>query len=153
MNNVSIIAVLCRDPEFRDLGNDKGVCSLRCAYSKKFNSRDGQKSEKTVFFDTQVFGKTAINCRQFLTKGSKIAISGELDYQEWSGRDGQKKTKLLISANKIDFIHSANQSAPSQRSSIERRGVSPDYNPTNNQYPMPPMEETQCDMTEDDMPF
>lgn len=146
MNSVNIICTLARDPESRELPGGGTACTLRCVYNRKFHDKNNQLRDESVFFDTQVFGRSAINCRQFLTKGSKVGISGRLDYKEWQSKDGSKRSKLQIVAENVSFLNSAakdNDRGQARRNS----GVSPDYNPNNN------YEETQGGDMDDDMPF
>ena len=146
MNSVNIVCTLTRDPESRELPGGGTACTLRCVYNRKFHDKNNELREESVFFDTQVFGRSAINCRQFLTKGSKVAVSGRLDYKEWQSKDGSKRSKLQIVADNVSFLNS------SQRSSVRRNGgVSPDYNPVNNNPVI--HEETQGCHVDDDIPW
>lgn len=161
MNNISIICTLAKEPDYREMPDGKPVCSLRCVWSKKFTTKDGKQNEKSVWFDTQVYGRIATNCRQFLSKGSKVAITGELDYQEWQDKSGKMRNKLFVTASAIDFLTNASGNAPrgqnapqtAQNANNRHAPVSPQYNPAN-QMPLPPpdYEETQCNM-DDDIPF
>ena len=69
-----------------------------------------------------IFGKNACNCKQFLTKGSQVLVEGRLHQDDWVSRDGEKRSKLVIMAENIQFMNN-------------RRGVEQQYAPNTNDDP------------------
>ena len=104
MNSIFQTGNLVRDPDYREFQNGNGVCTLRLADNKRFTGKDGKTHEETLFIDVKAYKGLATTCRQFLSKGSKILVVGELKQDEYTGKDGQKRTTLYISANKIEFL-------------------------------------------------
>lgn len=91
-----------------NLGKDAEVKSLQsgtalCEFSVAVKSGYGEK-EKTNWVRCVMFGKKAEGqLPQYLRKGTQVAISGELDLQEWDGANG-KGTALAVTVQNIDLV-------------------------------------------------
>ena len=125
MNTMLITGNLVREPDYREFSTGGGFCSLRIADSTKYVGRGGEAKEETLFIDVRAFNKLATTCRQFLSKGSKVLVSGTLKSEEYTTRDGQKRTSLFISAKQIEFL-----SAPPEERAPRRDAVPDDPGPT-----------------------
>ena len=102
MNSVSIIGRIGGDISLRYLPSGKAVASFSIAVDQSYK-KDGQKVEKTSWFDIVAFnGAEAIN--QYFNKGSKIGITGELEQQTWQDQNGGKRSKVIIKLRSFDFI-------------------------------------------------
>ena len=101
-NKVLLIGNLTRDPELTYIKSGTGVCNFGLAVNEKFKQGDEWK-EKVHFVEITVWAKQGENCAQYLKKGSLIHLEGKLDYQTWE-TDGQKKNKLQVVANNIQFL-------------------------------------------------
>ena len=108
LNNVSIMGRLTRDPELRNTQNGKQVCNFSIA------SNHGKRNDQDVvgFFDITCFERTAESCSQYLKKGSQVAIAGRLVQDRYTGKDGQNKTKVGITANNVYFIGGKTEQQP-----------------------------------------
>lgn len=103
LNTVALIGNLVRDPELRQAGSTS-VCALRIAVNdRRKNNATGEWEDKPGFFDVTVFAGQGENCAKFLSKGSRIGVSGKLDYREWE-KDGQKRSAVQIIANDVVFL-------------------------------------------------
>ena len=129
MNTIMITGNLVRDPDYREFPNGGGVCTLRVADSRRFTGKDGQKREETLFIDVKAFAKLAMTCRQFLSKGSKVLICGQLKSDEYTTKDGQKRTSIYIEAEKLDFL-SAPPEERAPRTNRSAPPVSHDFDPS-----------------------
>ena len=103
MNNINIIGRIGKDIELKYLQSGSAVASFSIAVDQSYK-KDGQKVEKTSWFDISAFGKTAENLNQYFSKGSMIGISGELEQQTWNDQQGQKKSKVIIKMQNFTFI-------------------------------------------------
>lgn len=56
-----------------------------------------------MFIDVTVWGKSAENSSQYLKKGSAALVEGRLKLDSWE-KDGQKRSKLKVVANKVQFL-------------------------------------------------
>jgi single-strand DNA-binding protein len=98
MNIVCLIGNITRDIELRYTASGMAVATVSIAVNKQV------KEKKTVsYFEVVLWGKTAENCSTYLTKGSKISVTGELEQQRWE-KDGKKNSKVVINANRIGFL-------------------------------------------------
>jgi single-strand DNA-binding protein len=90
VNKVILVGNLGRDPESRSLGNGGKVVSLRIATSESWKDRSsGERREKTEWHSVVIFnealGRTA---EQYLRKGSKVYIEGQLQTRKWQDQSG-----------------------------------------------------------------
>ena len=106
LNKVLMIGNLVRDPELRYLPNGTPKAELRLATSRTYTT-NGEKREDTCFVDVIAWSRTAETVNQYLKKGRKIFVEGRLDYQEWEGQDGSKRSKHAIVADRVMFLDSA----------------------------------------------
>lgn len=110
-NKVMLIGNLTRDPEIRALPSGVNVGDLRLAVNETYTDKSGQKVEKAVFVDVAVWDKQADICRSYLSKGSPILVEGKLQMDEWTSKEGEKRSKLRVRAERIQFL-GAKRSGP-----------------------------------------
>ena len=103
-NAVMVLGRLVSDPELKYSTNGIPVCNLRLATSKKFKKADGADGESTVFIDVNAWRRLAEICSQFLKKGREVFVSGELVQSRWVDPQGQKRSKIRITADTIQFL-------------------------------------------------
>ena len=105
--SVSTIGNLGGDPELRYLPDGQPVCNFSMCSNKKL--RDG--TQKT-WLSISVYGNQAENCNQFLRKGSKIYIEGELKPNEqgnphsYTKGDGTIGTTFNVTVYYVEFLDS-----------------------------------------------
>ena len=92
------------DPEMRYTPNGKAVTSFRMATNYRYSAPDGERREETEWFRVSVWGKQAESCNQFLSKGRRVYVEGRLHSRNWEGQDGQMRTSLEVSANRVIFL-------------------------------------------------
>lgn len=89
---------LTRDPEIRyTTGENKTAVA---SFSIAVDRRGKQESD---FFNCTAWGKTAEHMEKYWRKGMKAAIVGRLEAENWTGKDGQKRTSVKIVAEEIEF--------------------------------------------------
>ncbi len=94
---------LTRDPELRYTASGAAVASFGLAVNRKYKAGDEWK-EEVCFVDITVWAKQAENCAEYLHKGSPVFLEGRLNFQSWETDTGQKRTKLEVVANNIQFL-------------------------------------------------
>ena len=99
MNQLTIIGNLTRDPETRQTGNGKMVCNFDVAVNKR--TADG---DKPTYFRVGAWGKTGEVCQQWLEKGRKVAVVGEVSARAYMGKDGEPKCSLEVFATSVEFL-------------------------------------------------
>lgn len=105
LNKVFLIGNLTRDPELRYTSTGTAVGDLNIAVNHRFTSRDtNEKKDEVVFVGVTVWGKQAEACGEYLTKGSSLFIEGRLQMDTWESKDGQRRTRLRVVAQRVQFI-------------------------------------------------
>ena len=113
INRVVISGNLTRDPELRALPSGTSVLGLGIAVNdRRKNQETGQWEDVPNFFDVSIFGARADALSRFLTKGTKVAIEGRLRWHQWENPQGEKRSKVDIVADEIEFL-SSREGAPS----------------------------------------
>ncbi len=106
VNRVVLIGRLTRDPELRSTTSGTHVASLRLACNSSRKDADGEYQERPNFFDVSVFGNTAENVEHYLSKGSRVAVDGRLEWREWETTEQQKRQAVSIIADVVQFLDS-----------------------------------------------
>ncbi len=106
-NKVILLGNLTRDPEIRYTPNGTAVANFAIAVNRKYKSGDETK-EEVSYIDIVVFGKSAENCGQYLTKGQGVLIEGRLQQRRWETDDGQKRSKVEVATQFVTFMPKRN---------------------------------------------
>ena len=110
LNRVMVSGNLTRDPELRQTAGGMSVLSFGIAVNdRRKNSQTGEWEDYPNFLDCTLFGARADGLSKILTKGSKVAIDGKLRWSQWE-RDGQKRSKVEIIVDSLDFMSQRNGS-------------------------------------------
>jgi single-strand DNA-binding protein len=88
-------------------GNATGTMNV--AATSKWKARDGSAQEHTEWFRVVTFGKTAENCAQYLAKGSKVYVEGEIRTRQYTDRGGEEKKITELVARDVKFLSSPKQ--------------------------------------------
>ena len=104
LNKVMLIGNVGTDPEMRFTPSGNPVTSFRLATSRTYTTSDGERRQETEWFTVVAWRKLAENCNQFLTKGQRVYVEGNLRTRNWEGRDGQKRTSVEVIANRVLFL-------------------------------------------------
>ncbi|MCH8863089.1 MAG: single-stranded DNA-binding protein [Proteobacteria bacterium] len=93
VNKVILIGNLGRDPEIKSMNNGGQVCNLSVATSESWRDKStGERREKTEWHRVVIFNEHLIKVAQnYLKKGSKIYIEGQLQTRKWQDQSGQDK--------------------------------------------------------------
>ena len=93
VNKVILIGNLGRDPEVRTFQNGGKVCNLRIATSETWKDRNtGERRERTEWHSVAIFSEPLARvAEQYLKKGSKVYIEGQLETRKWQDQSGQDR--------------------------------------------------------------
>ena len=93
VNKVILVGNLGRDPEVRTFQNGGKVCNLRIATSESWKDRNtGERREKTEWHSVAIFQEGLVRvAEQYLRKGSKVYIEGQLQTRKWQDQSGQDR--------------------------------------------------------------
>jgi single-strand DNA-binding protein len=107
INRVVISGNLTRDPELKATASGMSVLKLGVAVNdRRKNQQTGEWEEFPNFVDVTVFGQRGEALSRFLEKGSKVAIEGKLRWSQWENQQGEKRSKLEVIADDIEFLSS-----------------------------------------------
>lgn len=142
INRVNISGNLTRDPELRATASGTQVLSFGVAVNdRRRNPQTGEWEDYPNFVDCTMFGTRAEAVSRYLSKGSKVAIEGKLRYSSWE-RDGQRRSKLEVIVDDIEFMNARPASSPS---------ASPAAGGGEPQYAVP--EAPALEIADEDIPF
>lgn len=93
LNKVMLIGNLGQDPEVRSFQNGGKVCNLRIATSETWKDRNsGERQERTEWHTVAIFSEGLVNVAEnYLRKGSKVYIEGQLQTRKWQDQNGQDR--------------------------------------------------------------
>ncbi|HEY9056822.1 MAG TPA: single-stranded DNA-binding protein [Aurantimonas sp.] len=93
VNKVILVGNLGADPEIRRLNSGDAVVNLRIATSESWRDRQsGERRERTEWHNVVIFNENLVKvAEQYLKKGSKVYIEGQLQTRNWEDQSGQKR--------------------------------------------------------------
>ena len=93
VNKVILVGNLGRDPEVRYSQDNKKIVNMSIATSESWKDRNtGERRERTEWHRVVIFSEGLANiAEQYLRKGSKVYIEGQLQTRKWQGQDGQDR--------------------------------------------------------------
>lgn len=104
LNKVMIAGRLTRKPILRKTPNGIAVTDLLVALNREFVTLGGEKQQEVCFVDVVVWGKQAEMCVQALDCSSPVFVEGRLQLDTWLGKDGEKRCKLRVAAERVQFV-------------------------------------------------
>jgi len=100
VNKVILIGNLGKDPEVRRLNSGEPVVNLRIATSENWRDKStGERREKTEWHSVVIFNENLAKvAEQYLRKGSKVYIEGQLQTRKWQDQSGADKytTEIVL---------------------------------------------------------
>jgi single-strand DNA-binding protein len=93
VNKVILVGNLGRDPEIRRTQDGRPIANLRVATSESWKDRNsGERREKTEWHSVVIFNENLCKvAEQYLRKGSKVYIEGQLQTRKWQDQQGQDR--------------------------------------------------------------
>jgi single-strand DNA-binding protein len=127
LNKVFLMGNLTRDPELRYIPSGKAVASFSVAVNRSYKDPSGEKKEDVSFVNVVVWGKLAEICGEYLTKGRPVMVEGRLKSSSWEAQDGQKRSKLEVVAQDVQFLGSKDRSGKPAGQQAGGSGEDPGY--------------------------
>jgi len=117
MNKVILIGNVGRAPELRTTPNGRTVANFSIATNRPVKQGDGW-STTTDWHRITAWERDAEVAGKYLTKGSQVAIEGELRQETWTDANQQKRSKVLVIARKLHLLGSGSghSTEPASRS-------------------------------------
>ena len=92
-NRVILAGNLTRDIELRETSGGASVADVGLAVNDRRKQGDDWVDE-TSFIDLTLWGRTAENAAEYLSKGSPVLLEGRLKQDSWENESGEKRTKI-----------------------------------------------------------
>jgi single-strand DNA-binding protein len=104
MNHVTLIGNLGKDPELRETKGGTAVCTFSVATIDKVKKGDDWE-KVTDWHNCVAFGRTADAINSYMTKGSKIALTGKIKTDTYE-KNGEKRYATKIIVDNFEFVDS-----------------------------------------------
>lgn len=103
LNRVCLIGNLGADPEIKHL-NDRKICNMRIATSESWTDKSsGERKERTEWHTVVIYSDgLAKVAEQFLQKGSKVYVEGQLQTRKWQDKDGNDRYSTEVVLNQFN---------------------------------------------------
>ena len=112
MTKVIMLARLTKDPEVSSSANGTTFARFSIAVDRRFK-REGDADAD--FFNCTAFSKTAEFVQNYLHKGTKVVVSGRLENNNYTAKDGHKVYDVRIMVEEIEFAESKSADAPKEK--------------------------------------
>ena len=103
LNQFHLIGRLTRDAEIKSTPNGVTVANLSIANNQKVK-KNGQWQDVANYFNVSLFGQSASNLAQYLTKGKQIAVSGALRQNRWTDQSGNNHSQIALVAQQLQLL-------------------------------------------------
>jgi single-strand DNA-binding protein len=104
LNRVMVIGNLGRDPEMRYTPNGQAITSFSLAATRKWTTSSGERRDATEWFNVVSWGSLAEICNQYLSKGRRVYVEGELRTRAWEHADGKRHFRTELVANEMIML-------------------------------------------------
>jgi len=102
-NQTFIIGNVGQEPELKQIGTGQ-VCNFSVAVSNNYLDKQGNKQQKTEWFNVSAFGKLAEVCANYCKKGKQVFIVGEIKTNKWEDKNGNKRETISLIAQKLKLL-------------------------------------------------
>lgn len=101
LNKTVVQGRLCADPEMRQTQSGISVCSFRVAWSEKY-----KENERKLFLSCTAWRGLADMICSYFCKGKEIVVEGSLETEEYTDKDGSKRSALKLNVDRVHFCGS-----------------------------------------------
>lgn len=102
MQKLIIIGNLTKDPESRTTTSGKEVCNFTVAVNRR--QKDANGNNAADFFKIAAWGELGKSCQQYLSKGRKVAVVGQVSVSTYQAQDGSTRANLDVLAQEVEFL-------------------------------------------------
>lgn len=127
LNQVALIGNLGQDPEVRYTQSGLAVANLNLAVSEHYKDGSGEAQKRTHWFKATAFGRTAEIAGQYLNKGSRVGIAGQLVQRTWQDQAGNNRTTVEIRIAQLELLGGAANGGKQQGSTGSGREAETKY--------------------------
>jgi single-strand DNA-binding protein len=106
INKCFLFGLLTTDPELKYLPTGTAICDFSIALNSQYKNSNGEMIKEVSFIQITAMGKQAETYAEHLHKGSPVMVQGKLKQERWETQDGQKRSKIKILAELVQFMGS-----------------------------------------------
>jgi single-strand DNA-binding protein len=143
LNNVILMGRICSDVDLRTTNSGKSVANFRIAVDRSFVKQGEQR--QADFITIVAFGSTADFVARYFSKGSMIALRGEIQTRNYEDNNGNKRTAFEVVAKEVSFCGGKNETSSALQPTLTHQATVPTYTPAPDDF-----EEIEDD---EDLPF
>ena len=100
-NTVTLSGNLTRDPELKFTNAGLAVTSVGLAVNRSVKNEQGGYDKSVGFFELTIFGDIAANASETFRKGTRVIVTGRLDFQVWETDEGDKRSTIKVIVDDI----------------------------------------------------
>ena len=104
LNRVMVMGNLGRDPEMRYTPDGQAVTSFSLAATRSLTTRSGERRDATQWFNVVSWGSLAEICNEYLTKGRRVYVEGELRTRSWEQPGAKKHFRTELVADEMIML-------------------------------------------------
>ena len=104
LNRAMLVGNLGMDPELKFTQGGQAVLRIRLATTESYQSKTGERQERTEWHTVTVWGKRAEALNKILSKGRTIWVEGRIQTRSWEDKDGNKRYATEINAQNIGLV-------------------------------------------------
>ncbi len=162
MNKVFLIGRLTRDPELRYTSSNIPSATFSLAVDRNFTNQNGER--EADFINIVVWRRQAENVKNYLTKGSQVAIDGRIQTRSYDAQDGSKRYVTEVVADNVQFLGrpsggAREDSAPSSQPAFQDEATPYDFSsnttPSTTDVSSDPFSDfgANIEISDDELPF
>ena len=103
-NKITIVGYLGRDPEMRHTPQGTPVCNISVATTERRKNVGGEYEDHTTWFRVTLWNRQAELANEYLAKGRQVYLEGRLRQEEYTDREGVRRTSLEVTATEMQFL-------------------------------------------------
>ncbi|BCD61717.1 single-strand DNA-binding protein [Nitratiruptor phage NrS-5] len=146
-NKIILLGNIVREIELRYTPSGTAVAKTAIATNRRYKTQSGEQKEEVCFIDITFFGRSAEVANQYLGKGKQVLIEGRLVQEQWTDKNGQKRSKHSVQVESMQMLGSSNgQANKSHKNEVESQ--KDDQKSSNSQANIP-----EVGIDDDEIPF
>lgn len=114
MNIITIAGTVGKDAEMKYLNDGTAIASFSVA------DNQGGKDKPAIFWRCSLFGKRAESLGQYIHKGTKVTVSGQVTEDVWTDKNGQERKTMKVRVNDIALQSKAEQRQEPQQQAPQK---------------------------------
>lgn len=135
---------LGQDPELRFSNKGNAIANISVATSKTIKNKEtGQREDKTTWHRVVLFNRLGEIAGEYLKKGSKVLIVGEIQHRKWQDQQGQDRYTTEIVADQMQMLDAQGQQQQTQSQGYQKQ---PPQNQGQQQGQQPPSNDFSQDV-------